>query len=335
MSETAPAGVPAFVTEWVDLAQPRLGARVLSASDEFFAPKEAMISPEPPVFVPGKYTDRGKWMDGWETRRRRGPGHDHCVIRLGLPGILKGIDLDTTHYTGNYPQAASLEACNVPGDPGADAVWTELIGATPLRGNSHHYFPLADARAWSHLRLHIYPDGGVARLRVYGQVSCDWSRRAPDVAYDLAAVQNGGRPVAWNDAHFGKPWNLLAPGRGLNMGDGWETRRRREPGHDWTIIELGRPGTLERIEVDTAYFKGNFPDRCSIQAALVGDLPQTALVAQSMFWPVLLPEQKLGADSEHSFVKELASLGPVSHVRFNIIPDGGVSRLRLWGRVTG
>ena len=333
MSDPA-AGIPAFVTEWIDLAQPRLGARVLSATDEFFAPREAMLSPEPAIFVPGKYTDRGKWMDGWETRRRRGPGHDHCVVRLGLPGFLKGVDLDTTHYTGNYPQAASLEACNVPEDPGPDAVWTELLPATPLRGNSHHYFALDDSQVFTHLRLHIYPDGGIARLRVHGQVSCDWSRRPAGELFDLAAVQNGGRAVAWNDAHFGKPSNLLAPGHGLNMGDGWETRRRREPGHDWTIIELGHPGELERIEVDTAYFKGNFPDRCSIQAALVRDLPQTALIAQSMFWPVLLPEQKLGADTVHEFAAELARLGPVSHVRFNIIPDGGVSRLRLWGRVT-
>lgn len=333
MSEPATSGIPAFVTDCVDLAQTRLGARVLSASDEFFAPKEAMLSPEPPIFVPGKYTDRGKWMDGWETRRRRGQGHDHCVVRLGLRGVLKGIDLDTTHYTGNYPQAASLEACDVAGDPDDATAWTELIPATPLRGNSHHYLPLDDARSWTHLRLHIYPDGGVARLRVYGQVSCDWRARSRTEEYDLAAVQNGGRPVAWNDAHFGKVWNLLAPGHGLNMGDGWETRRRREPGHDWAIIELGHPGTISRVEVDTAYFKGNFPDRCSIQAALVRDLPQTALVAQSMFWPVLLPEQRLGADSVHGFAAELASLGPVSHVRFNIIPDGGVSRLRLWGRV--
>jgi len=336
MSQDSNTGVAAFATEWTDLAQPRLGASVISASDEFFAPREGLLSPEPAVFIVGKFTPQGKWMDGWETRRRRGPGHDHCVIRLGLPGIIKGFDLDTSHFTGNYPQAASIEACLLPdGNPDAGTVWTTLLPALPLKGNTHHYLPIEDGRPWSHLRLNIFPDGGVARLRVYGQVSRDWSRSDQQDVCDLIAVENGGRALAWNDAHFGKAANLLAPGRGVNMGDGWETRRRREPGHDWTIIELGHPGSIERVDVDTAHFKGNFPDRCSIQATLVKDMPRTALVAQSMFWPVLLSEQALSADAIHSFTSQLQKLGPVSHVRFNIIPDGGVSRLRLWGTAAG
>ena len=336
MTDIEDAGVPSFASEWIDLAQPRLGARALSASDEFFAPKEGLLGAAPAVFIPEKYGPVGKWMDGWETRRRRGPGHDWCIVRLGLPGVIKGLDLDTSHFTGNYPQAASVEACSMEGDPGEGSAqeteWSELIPAMPLKGNTHHYLPVSDERVWTHLRLNIYPDGGVARLRVYGQVACDWSKLTAREPCDLAAVQNGGRPMACNDAHFGKPANLLSPGRGVNMGDGWETRRRREPGNDWAVIALGHPGSIERIEVDTAHFMGNYPDRCSIQAARVGALPQTALVAQSMFWPVLLPEQKLSADAIHTFASQIAALGPVSHVRFNIIPDGGVSRLRLWGR---
>jgi len=271
-------------------------------------------------------------MDGWETRRKRGPGHDFCVIRLGLPGVIKGFDIDTSHFTGNYPQAASIDAClSEGGEPNALTPWTEVLSATKLSGNSHHYLKMDDARTWSHLRLNIYPDGGVARLSVYGQVAFNRSDRSSNELQDLISVKNGGRPIAWNDAHFGKPINLLAPGRGKDMGDGWETRRRREPGNDWTIIALGQAGIVRHIEVDTAHFKGNYPDRCSIQGALAGDIPDEALIAQSMFWPVLMPEQRLSMDAIHKFSDGITDLGPISHIRFNIFPDGGVSRLRLWG----
>jgi allantoicase len=255
------------------------------------------------------------------------------VIRLGLPGAIRGFDIDTSHFTGNYPPAASIEACLVEGEPGKDTEWVELLAPARLAGNSHHYLAIQDARVWSHLRLHIYPDGGIARLRVYGEVARDWSVRGGDQLYDLAAIENGARPLAWNDAHFGHPLNLLAPGRGENMGDGWETRRRREPGSDWTIIALGHAGVIRRIEVDTAHFKGNYPDRCSLQATNAKDVPDEALVTQSMFWPELLPGQPLRMDSMHTFEKQIADLGAISHVRFNIFPDGGVSRLRLWGQV--
>ncbi|HVK54655.1 MAG TPA: allantoicase [Burkholderiales bacterium] len=324
--------LPPFAVKWTNLAAPALGAEALYASDDFFAPKERLLSAPPAVFIPGKYDLNGKWMDGWESRRKRRAGHDYCVIRLGLPGVIKGFDIDTSHFTGNYPQAASIDACLCEeGDPSETTVWTALLPATKLSGNSHHYLEIDDARAWSHVRLNIYPDGGVARLRVYGQVACDWSNRSNGDLHDLIAVENGGRAIAWNDAHFGKPLNLLTPGRGKDMGDGWETRRRREPGNDWTIIALGHPGVISRIEVDTAHFKGNYPDRCSIQGALVGDIPDEALIAQSMFWPVLLPEQPLSMDAIHNFAAEIANIGLISHIRFNIVPDGGVSRLRLFG----
>ena len=323
--------LPDFARLWVDLAQPRLGAAAIHATDDFFAPKERMIDPAPPVFIPGKYDDNGKWMDGWESRRRRGPGHDHCTIRLGRPGVIKGVDIDTSFFTGNYPPAASLEAWHGAADPGPEASWTEIVPATRLGGNAHHYLGVADDRVWTHVRLHIYPDGGIARLRVYGQVHCDWDRLDRRNPIDLAALENGGRALACNDRHYGSPQNLLAPGRAADMGDGWETRRRREPGHDWAIIALGHRGVVRGVEVDTAHFKGNFPDRCSIQAAHVEGGTEDSLVTQAMFWRTLLPEQKLEMDRLHSFAAEIADLGAVTHVRFNIIPDGGVSRLRLWG----
>jgi allantoicase len=183
------------------------------------------------------------------------------------------------------------------------------------------------------LRLNIYPDGGIARLRVYGQPVGVFDAASPGKIYDLAALENGGRAVAWNDAHYGSVANLILPGRGIDMGDGWETRRRREPGNDWCILQLGAPGTIERIEVDTAHFKGNYPDRFSLQAAYVDGGTDHSIVTQSMFWPLLIGEKKLSMDAVHTFSDEHAALGKVSHVRFNIIPDGGVSRLRLWGKV--
>jgi allantoicase len=325
--------LPDFARHWIDLAQPRLGAAVIDATDEFFAPKERLINPEPAVFIPGKYDDNGKWMDGWESRRKRGEGHDYCTVRLGRPGIIKGVDIDTSHFTGNYPPAASLEACRSDGIPGAATRWSEILPATNLKGDSHHYVPVANDQIWSHIRLHIYPDGGVARLRIFGQVHCDWSKADRSAMVDLAAMENGGRAIACNDQHFGSPQNLIAPGRALNMGDGWETRRRREPGHDWAILALGHRGTIRRIEIDTAHFKGNYPDRCSIQAAAISGGTEDSLVSQAMFWRVLLPEQKLEMDRIQSFEREVSELGPVTHVRLNIIPDGGVSRLRLHGLI--
>ena len=322
-----------FVTRWLNLAQPRLGAKPLSCTDEWFAPAERMLSPDPAVFIVGKFDDHGKWMDGWETRRRRGGGYDQCVVKLGLPGIIKGVEIDTSHFTGNFPPAASLDACYSDGDPTDSTVWQEVVPSVNLQGNSHHYVSVDDERTWTHVRLNIYPDGGVARLRIHGQVQCNWDKRNPQAVVDLCAVENGGRPIAWNDSHFGPPHPLLTPGRGVNMGDGWETRRRREPGNDWLIIELGHLGTIEDIVVDTAHFKGNFPDRSSIQAAHVTGGTEQSLITQSMFWPVLLPEQKLGMDAIHKFSEQVQRIGPVSHVRLNIFPDGGISRLRLFGKI--
>lgn len=323
-----------FAHRWVNLAQPRLGAQVISATDEFFAPGERLIDPRRPVFIADKFDDHGKWMDGWETRRRRGSGHDHCVVRLGRAGVIHGFEIDTRHFTGNYPPAASLDACLMEeGDPSAATVWTELVPAIDLKGDSRRWIEVNDGSTWSHVRLHIYPDGGIARLRVYGRIRPDVGKLREDGLLDLAALENGGRIVACNDAHFGSPENLISPGRGINMGDGWETRRRREPGHDWVIIALGQAGIVQEIEVDTAFFKGNYPDRCAVQAARVGEGTEGMLATASLFWETLLPEQPLKSDAVHRFAAEINDRGAITHVKFNILPDGGVSRLRLWCRL--
>ncbi|HOV58177.1 MAG TPA: allantoicase [Rhodanobacteraceae bacterium] len=324
---------PDFVRRYVNLADARLGAVALDCSDDFFADRQRMLNPEPAVFVPGKYDANGKWMDGWESRRKRGPGHDWCVVRLARPARLLGVDLDTSHFTGNFPPAASLEACCLDaGDPEAGTVWEPLLPAQNLGGNRHHYVALDGTRAVSHVRVNLFPDGGLARLRLYGVPAFDAAATDTEGLVDLVAAIQGGTVVAANNEHFGRAANLLLPGRGVNMGDGWETRRRREPGHDWCILALARPGTIAAVEVDTCHFKGNYPDRCSLQAAhAVGGTPES-LVTQSMFWPLLLPEQPLQMDRQHHFRSEILPHGPITHVRFNIHPDGGVSRLRLRGR---
>ena len=324
--------IPNFVNDWINLAQPRLGAEVIYSTHDFFAEANRMLKPEEPVFIEGKFDDNGKWMDGWETRRRRTGGYDHAIVKLGLAGIIKGIDIDTRHFTGNYAPAASLEACYTSSTPDQDTEWETIIPSVSLQGNSHHYFEVDEDATFSHLRLNLYPDGGVARLRVYGQVQCNWSSKDKTQTYDLAAVEQGARAIAWNDEHFGCAANLLAPGRGVNMGDGWETRRRREPGNDWCIIELGHPGIIEEVIVDTAHFKGNYPDRCSIQAATVEGGTTASIITQSQFWPELLQPGKLEMDDIKHFT-DIQAIGSVSHIRFNIFPDGGVSRLRLLGKL--
>ena len=318
----------------INLASAKLGAQVVYATDDFFADKSRLIADPEPVFIADKYDDHGKWMDGWESRRRRDDGHDWCVIRLACAGLIEEVELDTRHFVGNHPPAASLDAClcddEVPGD---DAEWTEMLAATPLKGDDRRRLPVAARGAASHLRLNVYPDGGMARLRVYGRPRIDWTNVPEDASLDLAASLNGGVAVACNNEHFGSMHNLLGPGRGVNMGDGWETRRRREPGHDWMIVKLGHPGVIRAIEIDTAHFKGNFPDRCFVQGAFVADDARDSVEAMSQHWPEMLGVQKLHADRVHRFEEEILEHRKVNHVRLNIVPDGGVSRLRLYGNV--
>ena len=313
---------------WIRLEQPRLGTRVTYASDEFFAAKERLIQPNDPVFIDGKYDDHGKWMDGWESRRRRTPGHDHCIIRLGVPGIIRGFDIDTRYFTGNYPPQASIDACSSEEDVPEDG-WIEILPRTDLRGDARHFIEVGNEEVWTHLRLNIYPDGGVARLRVYGEVKPAFDDAGGVV--NLLALRNGGRALAASDEHYGSMHNLNLPGRGVNMGDGWETARRRGPGNDWVILMLGRPGAIRRLEIDTAHFKGNYPDRVSVEAGVFASNEEA--VAASDAWKTLLPESRLQMDQQHYFEAELVDLGPVSHVRMSIYPDGGVSRFRAFGNL--
>jgi allantoicase len=326
-------------TELIDLAAERLGGAVLFANDDFFAPKENLLKPSSPVFIEGKYTDLGKWMDGWESRRRRTPGFDWCIIRLGLSGIIRGVVVDTSHFKGNYPEQCSLEACALDGLPTTEQLtsdsveWTEILPQSNLNGDSQNPFPVNSDKRWTYLRCKIYPDGGVARLRVFGEVIPDWNRlQQIGGEIDLAAVESGGVVLSCSDMFFGHRHNLIMPGRAVNMSDGWETKRRRGPGHDWTIIKLGRPGNIRRLEVDTSWFKGNFPESCSLEARSATGSPMESLQDPEFVWKPVLARTKLQAHARH-FFDELMDVGSVSHVRFNIFPDGGVSRLRVFGEI--
>ena len=321
-------------TELVDLAAARLGGGVIAANDEFFAPKENLVLESEPVFIEGKYTERGKWMDGWETRRRRTPGYDWCIVRLGVPGIVRGFVVDTSFFRGNYPESCSIEGTALPGIPDAialeQAIWRELLPKSQLQGHSKNHFAIASNQRVTHLRLNIFPDGGVARLRVHGDVAPEWERLKQRGQLDLAAVEHGGRVISASDMFFGHRHNLIMPGRGTHMGDGWETKRRRGPGHDWVVVRLGKRGTIERLVIDTIHFKGNAPGACSLEATNVDAEDD---VAPESGWRELLPVTPLQPDSLHTFEDQLRDVGEATHVRLNIYPDGGVSRLRVFGRV--
>jgi len=329
---------PTF-TSLADLAASRVGGRAVATNDDFFASKSNLVKAEAAIFMPGRFTARGKWMDGWESRRRRTPGHDWCVVQLGIRGRVRGVDVDTSFFTGNYPSHCSIDAVDATRTmtkalaATAGSPWVTILPKSPLRGDAHNYFALAppDAdSAWTHLRLNIYPDGGVARLRAYGDAVIDWDRvRSNGRAVDLAAITHGGLVLGASDMHFGAKDNIIMPGRATNMGDGWETRRRRGPGHDWAIIRLGTAGVITRVEIDTNHFKGNYPDSASLEGCLA---PGAALGAlTSADWREVLPQTKLKAHYRHFFSRTPRGLGPVSHVRLNIFPDGGISRLRIHG----
>lgn len=335
MTEVSENTQPHF-TSAVDLACENVGGKAVAANDDFFASKENLVKPTAPIFIPDKYTDNGKWMDGWESRRRRTPGHDWCIVRLGIPGKILGVNVDTAHFTGNYPEACSIEACSSDEDvPSGE--WTLLLSQSRLRGGSSNYFEIDNTGRWTHLRLNIFPDGGVARLRVYGEALPDFDELAQQSDCDLISVKNGGTVIACNDMFFSPKENLILPDRAENMGQGWETQRKRGPGNDWIVVRSARPGKVGKIEVDTNHFKGNFPESCSIEGALILDRPLTeedVKGGREIEWISLLPRTPLQGHHRHFFKEELDPNSiekSFNAFRMNIFPDGGVSRLRIFG----
>ena len=319
----------------VNLASRRLGAGVIAASDEFFGEKENLLRAGPPGFTAHTFGHKGQVVDGWETRRRRQPGHDWALIRLGSPGVIHAVVVDTAHFTGNFPAQCSVEACAAEGYPspaellGDDVTWAPLVPRSALAGDSENRFAVSDARRFTHLRLTIYPDGGVARLRAEGEVVPD-PRRLDGLPLDLVALENGGTVVAASDRFYSPPENMIAPGRAAVMGDGWETRRRRGPGHDWVLFRLAGAGHILQAVVDTSCFLGNAPATATVRACDGGpDGPDEAE------WFELLPPTRLQPDTRHQFRIDPAASHCATHVRLEIHPDGGLARLRLFGELTG
>ena len=325
---------PAF-TGLTDLAAERLGGKALLCSDDFFAEKENLLKPGRGIFILDKYTERGKWMDGWESRRKRTAGHDWCIIQLATSGRIYGVDIDTNFFLGNHPPFASIDgAYLISGTDIENAGWKEILPKSPLQPGSQNFYEIADHNIYTHLRLNIYPDGGVARLKVYGEVYKNWNEVDENQTIDLAAATNGAKSVLCNDMFFSHMDNLVMPGRGVNMGDGWETKRNRTPNNrDWVIVRLAHKGVIEKVLIDTCHFKGNYPDSCLLEGCNIPVEKEDQLGSDEIRWTTILPQAKLSADHEHLFESELVSKEPFTHVRLSIFPDGGVSRMRLWGKI--
>jgi allantoicase len=316
------------VTDLPDLASRLLGGGVVDASDEFFAASDNLVNPAPPRFSAGDFGAKGQVYDGWESRRRRVPGHDVAVVRLGAPGIVRSVVVDTAFFTGNYPPEASVEGCGAEGYPAPAELgdWVTLVPRSPLRGDARNEFTVGDSPRVTHVRLSIYPDGGVARLRVHGEAVPD-PRLLAHGPVDLAALEHGGLVVGCSDAFYGSSNNLLLPGPARTMGEGWETARRRDGRNDWVLVRLAAPGSVGLAELDTSHFKGNAPGAATLRGA---DARGSDLDDPDA-WFDLLPRTRLQPDTRHRF--RLPAAPAATHVRLDIYPDGGMARLRLYGRI--
>ena len=318
------------ISTLINLASPKLGSLGVKANDEFFAPLKRMLLDNEPIFIPDKYDNHGKWMDGWETKRRRVPGNDWCLIKLGSPGIIKEIDVNTKFFTGNYPPQASIEGIYSESEPDIDdKKWLTILEKVDLDGDKINKFGVKKKNVVNWIKVNIYPDGGIARLRLWGDVYQNWDNFDNNKIIEISALKNCGKIISYNNAHYGDVSALLSEGRGKNMGDGWETRRRREPGNDWIIIELGKKARLEEVEVDTAFFKGNFPESCSVEGV---DADGNIENIENLDWTPIISKTALKADTIHKIKIENKYKQTIfSHVRLNIFPDGGVSRFRVYG----
>ena len=323
MTATRPAPTDTFLA-LPDLASRALAGSVVSANDELFAQRENLISPGRAVFSTEDFGHKGKVYDGWETRRRREPGHDHAVVRLGVPGVVRGVVVDTSWFTGNYPPAASVEATSLPGHPSPAeleaAAWETLVPRSAIEGDTDNVFAVADQRRWTHVRLSIHPDGGVARFRVHGEPVPD--PRLLTGTIDLAALEHGGAVLDCSNTFYSSPRQLIEPGRARMMGEGWENARRRDGGNDHVSVQLCGPATVRRVEVDTSYFVGNAPGEVSLTGA---DGPDGAPVP-------LVPRTRVQPDTRHRF--RVGRGTPVDRVRLDVFPDGGLARLRVEGELT-
>jgi allantoicase len=324
--ETSTAPVPDAAAGESDLASRWVGGTVVAASDESFGEKEHLLDPWPCDWRPGRFGPRGELVDGWETRRRRdGPGEDWAIIRLGTPGIITAVDVDTSSFTGNHPATCRIEATAREGYPDPDGLrgpgttWETLVDTTTLSGDTHHLLPVSDERRWTHVRLVTTPDGGVARLRVHGHALPD-PRLVDGVSVDLASWSTGGLVVASSDDFYSSAQVVNRPDRARNMGEGWETRRRRSGDRDWLTLRLGYAGTVAQVVIDTSFYRYNASASVALQGSRTGDE-----------WAPMLAPTRVQPDTIHHF--QAAPVGPVELVKVEAFPDGGLSRVRVIGHV--
>ena len=321
-----------FTNGLIDLAQPRLGSKVIFKTDDFFASANRIIDPSSPIFKEGLFNKNGKWMDGWESRRKRTPGHDYLIIKLGKPGSISKVNVDTSHFNGNQPSMISIEACNSKSDNIKNFKWKSLLGKKKTKANSPHIFKTSSKSVFTHIKLNIFPDGGVARLRLYGNISKE-KNDFKNKTINLASLLDGASVIACNNEHFGKAENILAPGKAKNMGDGWETRRRRDKGFDWLILNSIDGEKIDKIEISTHHFKGNFPSHCSLQAAYItAKKTSSSIVSGSNKWKILMNKTILKANKTHTFMNVLMKNDKINFIKINIFPDGGISRFRIFGK---
>jgi allantoicase len=314
-------------TRLPDLASRRLGGSVVYANDELFAERENLIKPEAPAYSTYTFGHKGQVYDGWETRRRREPGHDLAIVRLGAAGVVRGVVVDTAFFKGNYPPEVSVEGAGVEGYPSPaelqEAEWVPLVPRSPVKGDAQNPFPVEAPQRVTHVRLCMYPDGGVARLRVHGEVVPD-PRFLGTGAVDLAALVNGGVVTGCSNMFYSSPTNLISPGEARVMGEGWETARRRDEGNDWVELRLAGPGTVRLAELDTRYFVGNAPGWASLRGR-----DGRSGAEDPAGWVELLPRTRLQPDTRHLF--RLPGTAEVTDVRLDVFPDGGLARVRLYG----
>jgi len=317
----------------INLVEPRLGSKVIFKTDEFFAPAHRILKLENPVYREGIFDKNGKWMDGWETRRRRTKGYDYLIIKLGKPGKISSIDLDTTHFSGNQPTHASLEACYSKSKPNKKTKWIKILNKKKLGPNKNHNFTSKNKFSFNYIKLKIFPDGGIARIRLFGKIDMKKANIGKKIT-NLSSSLNGASIVGCNNEHFGRAENVIAPGKGKNMGDGWETRRSRGKNFDWLIIKFGKIGIINKLEIDTHHFKGNYPDSCSVQtSAILKNVSNSYIVKNSSRWKTILSKAKLKANKKHIFKNIHMKKNKVNYLKINIYPDGGISRIRTYGKI--
>ena len=302
----------------IDLASDRLRGYVLASSDQACTSHVGLLGSNAP-------NSEG----GWRTRRRRDTGHDWAILRLGVPGILESLELETDD---DRPTHILLEGCSAPHTCPVDKLkdWETLVSKSVLEDSSSHRFAITSGKRYTHLRLSIFPDGSITRLRALGHPVPAWMAPggAPPGSLDLAAVANGAELNDWSDSRSGVPTSLIYPGSRSDKTPGWTTRRRRQSGHEWVTIRLGAAGRVVGVTFDTEGLEGDIPAKVSLEGSSAEKVPAEGE------WQGVLPAVPALPNTEHHFSAEVEDNSDIRWVRLKLHPDGGMTRLRVWGELS-